>query len=454
MPKFEEPKEVNESELDNEEKALEEALAAENNTAPKLTLKPSSSALPASAPAAPRVELVPAPMMTPELQDKLDTMRKMMAAHEKEHGTGIVRTASDDYKFDDVEFIPTGILPLDVILGGGFARGKVYELFGPEGSGKTTIALKAIAEFQRRNLMGGYDDAEHALDMLRAGQIGVRLDQMPVWKPDWGEQALDIAVDAVNSGAMDILVIDSVAALVPKEELDGDMGDAQMGLQARMIGKGIRKLKAAAQRNNCTIIFINQIRMKIGVVFGNPETTPGGRALPFFADVRIDIRRAGQLKSGDIVIGQETKIKTVKNKLCPPHQQAMFNIYYDARGIDEVGAVLDTAMQMNVIQRSGNWFSIPLESSDFAAQYHGLNIGQGRESAVVFLQDPANADLLSHLRSVMTTKMLSARKHALEQLAQDHRSGVVKAERFVEDAAASKPKRGGKKSGKKNTKDE
>jgi recombination protein RecA len=446
MPKFESAEE----ELDNEEKALEEALAADAKAPAKLTLKPSASAVP-EPPKAPVVQMVPAVAMTKEQKDKLAKLNVLISKHEKDHGEGVVRRASDDYTFDDVEFVPTGVLPVDIALGGGIPRGKIIDLYGPEGSGKTTLALKAIAKFQERGLVGGYMDAEHALDRLRAGQLGAHLDQMPVWKPDWGEQALDMSVEAVNSGALDILVIDSVAALVPKAELDGDMGDQQMGVQARMIGKGLRKLKGAAQRSKCTIIFINQIRMKIGVVFGNPETTPGGKALPFFADVRIHITRKGQLKSGDMVIGQETRIKTTKNKLCPPHQEALFNVYYDGRGIDEIGAVVDTAMQMNVIQRNGNWYAIPLGSPDFEPMYHGLSLGQGRDKAIEFLQDQNKADLLALLRQIMTTKMLSVRKNALEQLAQEHRVGALKVEMITEDPNM-KPKRNGRKSAKKSKK--
>lgn len=436
-PKFEEGG----NQEDQDMKELEESLAAEEGAA-KISLKPSSRPV---VPETPKVEVK---VISPEKQAKLDALKVLTDQHEKKHGSGVVKVASVDY-IEDAEFIPTGIFPVDTILGGGIPRGKIIELYGPEMSGKTTLALQCIAQFQKYDELGGLIDAEHALDRLRAAHLNVDLDFLRVWNPEWGEQALDITEEVVNSGAVSIVVVDSVAALVPKEELDGEMGDSQMGLQARMIGKALRKLKGACRRNNCTVIFINQIREKIGVVFGNPETTPGGRALKFFADVRIDVRRHKLLKSGDIVMGQITKMKTVKNKLCPPHQEALFTIYFDERGIDEVGSVLDAALQMNVIQQNGNWLALPIESEDFP-DWGGKNLAQGRDNAIAWLSLPENAEFLSRLRTIMTNKMLSVRKQALETAASKHRLGQLKADSPPEESSGKR--RGGKKGSKKKDK--
>lgn len=489
MPRFAKPEAISDdqidSELDQEELALEQALSEEPDPKPKLSLRPASqieqatllppmmtlratpsvdqSSLtapkaeaiqaPLPPPQAPKTQFVTAHAMTPEQKEKLERLNAQVALHEKSYGSGVVRVASDNTVVDDAVFIPTGILPFDASIGGGFARGRVYELYGPEGSGKTTVALEAIASGQRLGGIGGYIDAEHALDRLRSAQIGVDLNMMPVWQPDWGEQALDIAYDVVNGGTVDVLVIDSVAALVPKVELDGEMGDQQMGLHARMIGKGIRKLKAATRRTGCTVIFINQLRMKIGLVFGNPEVTPGGKALGFFADVRIEIRRKELLKSGELIIGQRVETKCIKNKLCPPHQSASFEIYYSARGIDKVGAVLDAALQLNVITKNGNWHAIPIDSKNFPAKYSGMNIGNGREAAIAGLE--SDAELFDHLRTVMTEALLSSRRLSIERLADDHRAGITHAqpvladEEAEADARKGKGKRGKTKGGKK-----
>lgn len=276
----------------------------------------------------------------------------------------------------NVETIPTGSLSLDIALGlGGIPKGRVIEIYGPESSGKTTVTLHMIAEVQKRGGIAGFIDAEHALDPVYAKNIGVDIDNLYISQPDCGEQALEITETMVRSGAVDIIVVDSVAALVPKAEIDGDMGDSHVGLQARLMSQALRKLTAVISKSNCTVIFINQLREKVGVMFGNPETTTGGRALKFYSSVRLDVRRIEALKQGGEVIGNRTRVKVVKNKVAPPFKEAEFDIMFGA-GISTQGDILDLAAENNIINKSGAWYA-----------YDGNKIGQGRENAKQYLKD-------------------------------------------------------------------
>jgi len=303
---------------------------------------------------------------------------------EKQFGKGsIMRLGSKDAILP-ISVIPTGSISFDAALGvGGFPRGRVIEVFGPESSGKTTITLQVIAEAQKTGGMAGFIDAEHALDPGYAKKLGVDVDNLLVSQPDYGEQALEITEALVRSNAMDVLVVDSVAALVPKAELDGEMGDSHMGLQARLMSQALRKLTGTVAKSRTCLIFINQIREKIGVMFGNPETTTGGKALKFYSSVRIDIRRIAAVKEGDVVIGSRTKVKIVKNKVAPPFRDAEFDILY-GEGISREGDLLDLAANHNIVEKSGSWYS-----------YKGERIGQGRENARQFLKD--NKDVLAKL---------------------------------------------------------
>ena len=276
----------------------------------------------------------------------------------------------------NVETIPTGSLSLDLALGlGGIPKGRIVEIYGPESSGKTTVTLHMIAEVQKRGGIAGFIDAEHALDPVYAKNIGVDIDNLYISQPDCGEQALEITETMVRSGAVDIIVVDSVAALVPKAEIDGDMGDSHVGLQARLMSQALRKLTAVISKSNCTVIFINQLREKVGVMFGNPETTTGGRALKFYSSVRLDVRRIESLKQGGEVIGNRTRVKVVKNKIAPPFKEAEFDIMF-GEGISMVGDILDLAAENNIVNKSGAWYA-----------YNGNKIGQGRENAKQYLRD-------------------------------------------------------------------
>jgi recombination protein RecA len=314
--------------------------------------------------------------------DKNERARAIEAALsqiDKQFGRGSIMRLGSREKID-VPAIPTGSLSLDAALGvGGMPRGRVIEIFGPESSGKTTLALHVISEAQRRGGMAAFIDAEHALDAVYAAKLGVNTDDLLVSQPDSGEQALEIAEVLIRSGAVDVLVIDSVAALVPRSELEGDMGDAQMGLQARLMSQALRKLTSIVAKSKTCLIFINQLREKIGVMFGNPETTTGGRALKFYASIRADIRRIASLKEGDAVIGSRAKVKVVKNKVAPPFREAEFDILY-GEGISKEGDLLDLGVEHKVIEKSGAWFAID-----------GERMGQGRENARQFLKD--NADI-------------------------------------------------------------
>jgi recombination protein RecA len=295
-------------------------------------------------------------------------------AIEKQFGKGSIMKLGEAHAVN-VETFPTGSLSLDLALGGGIPRGRVLEIYGPESSGKTTLTLHAIAEVQRRGGTAAFIDAEHALDPAYAKRIGVDVDNLLLSQPDNGEQALEITETLVRSNAVDIVVVDSVAALVPRAEIEGDMGDAQMGLQARLMSQALRKLTGVISRSKTTVIFINQIRMKIGVMFGNPETTTGGNALKFYASVRMDIRRISQIKQGEEVIGNRTRVKVVKNKIAPPFRQAEFDIMYN-RGISKSGDILDLAAANEIVEKAGAWFA-----------YKDQKIGQGREAAKKYLEE-------------------------------------------------------------------
>ncbi len=293
---------------------------------------------------------------------------------EKQFGKGSIMHLNGDNKVE-VDCSSTGSISLDIALGGGIPRGRVVEIYGPESSGKTTLTLHAIAEIQKKGGIAAFVDAEHALDPSYAKRLGVNIEKLLVSQPDSGEQALEIVETLVRSNAVDIVVIDSVAALVPQAEIEGDMGDSHMGLQARLMSQALRKLTSIISKSKCTVIFINQLRMKIGVMFGNPETTTGGNALKFYASVRLDIRRTGQIKSGEQIIGNRVRVKVVKNKVAPPFRQAEFDIMYN-RGISREGDVLDLATEKNIVEKAGAWYA-----------YNGENVAQGREAAKQYLQD-------------------------------------------------------------------
>jgi len=308
--------------------------------------------------------------------EKKKALEMALLQIEKQFGKGSIMRLGDETNRLSLSVIPSGSLALDIALGvGGFPRGRVIEIFGPESSGKTTVALHAIAEAQKAGGYAAFIDAEHALDPVYAKKLGVNTDELLVSQPDTGEQALEIAESLVRSGAIDVIVIDSVAALVPKAEIDGEMGDAHVGLQARLMSQALRKLSGAIAKSNTIAIFINQIREKVGVLFGNPEVTPGGRALKFYASIRIDVRRLETLKQGADAIGSRTRAKVVKNKVAPPFKQADFDIVY-GEGISREGSILDYGCDLDLIQKSGAWFS-----------YGDMRLGQGRENARQFLKD-------------------------------------------------------------------
>ena len=315
-------------------------------------------------------------------EDKQRALEAAISNIEKQFGKGSIMKLGDSTKNLNVETVPTGSLSLDLALGlGGVPKGRIVEIYGPESSGKTTVALHMVSEVQKRGGVAGFIDAEHALDPVYAKNIGVDIDKLYISQPDSGEQALDIAETMVRSGAVDIIIVDSVAALVPKAEIDGEMGDSHVGLQARLMSQALRKLTAVISKSNCTVVFINQLREKIGVMFGNPETTTGGRALKFYASVRLDVRRVEALKQGGEVIGNRTRVKVVKNKVAPPFKEAEFDIMF-GEGISTVGDILDLAASIKLVVKSGAWYA-----------YEGEKIGQGRENAKQYLKDnPAVCD--------------------------------------------------------------
>ena len=317
-----------------------------------------------------------------ERDEKLKALDAALVQIEKQYGKGAVMKLGDPSAQMNVETIPTGSLSLDIALGlGGIPKGRIIEIYGPESSGKTTVTLHMIAEVQKRGGIAGFIDAEHALDPVYAKNIGVDIDNLYISQPDNGEQALEITETMVRSGAIDIVVVDSVAALVPKAEIDGDMGDSHVGLHARLMSQALRKLTAVISKSNCTVVFINQLREKVGVMFGNPETTTGGRALKFYSSVRLDVRRIEALKQGGEVIGNRTRVKVVKNKIAPPFKEAEFDIMF-GKGISKEGDIVDLASNVGIINKSGAWFA-----------YEGNKIGQGRENAKQYLRDnPAVCD--------------------------------------------------------------
>ncbi len=311
--------------------------------------------------------------------EKMKALEAALGQIEKQYGKGSVMKLGDTAHMQ-VETIPTGSLSLDIALGaGGVPKGRVVEIYGPESSGKTTVALHMVAEVQKRGGIAGFIDAEHALDPVYARNIGVDIDNLYISQPDNGEQALEITETMVRSGAVDIVIVDSVAALVPKAEIDGDMGDSHVGLHARLMSQALRKLTAVISKTNCVVIFINQLREKVGVMFGNPETTTGGRALKFYSSVRLDVRRIEALKQGGEIIGNRTRVKVVKNKIAPPFKEAEFDIMF-GQGISTVGDILDLAANCGVVVKSGSWYA-----------YNDAKIGQGRENAKQFLRDNPDA---------------------------------------------------------------
>ena len=317
-------------------------------------------------------------------EDKLKALDAAIAQIEKQYGKGSVMKLGDNSANMNVETVPTGSLSLDIALGlGGLPKGRIIEVYGPESSGKTTVALHCVAEVQKRGGIAGFIDAEHALDPVYARNIGVDIDNLYISQPDCGEQALEITETMVRSGAVDIVVVDSVAALVPKAEIDGDMGDSHVGLQARLMSQALRKLTAVISKSNCIVIFNNQLREKVGVMFGNPETTTGGRALKFYSSVRLDVRRTESLKQAGEIVGNHVRVKVVKNKIAPPFREAEFDIMF-GQGISREGDVLDLAVNAGIVNKSGAWYA-----------YEGDKIGQGRENAKTYIhENPAFFDML------------------------------------------------------------
>ena len=341
-----------------------------------------------------------------ENNEKKKALEVAMSQIEKQFGKGSVMKLGD-FKALDIDAIPTGALSLDIALGiGGVPRGRIVEIFGPESSGKTTLALHIIAEAQKAGGEAAFIDAEHALDPVYAKKLGVNIDDLIVSQPDTGEQALEITESLVRSGALDVVVVDSVAALVPKAEIDGDMGDPHMGLQARLMSQALRKLTGAINKTNTVLIFINQLREKIGIMFGNPETTTGGRALKFYSSVRLDIRKTENIKQDGEIKGNRVRVKVVKNKVAPPFREAEFDIIY-GEGISKVGNVLDMAVNLDIVEKSGAWFS-----------YNGTRIGQGRENAKQYLKD--NPEIADEIEKKVRDNFAKAFEQSLgEGLEQD-----------------------------------
>ncbi len=321
-------------------------------------------------------------------EDKIKALDAALAQIEKQYGKGSVMKLGDNTKNMNIEVVPTGSLSLDIALGvGGMPRGRIIEIYGPESSGKTTVALHVVSEVQKLGGIAGFIDAEHALDPVYAKNIGVDIDNLYISQPDNGEQALEITETMVRSGAVDVIIVDSVAALVPKAEIDGEMGDSHVGLHARLMSQALRKLTAVISKTNCVVIFINQLREKVGVMFGNPETTTGGRALKFYSSVRLDVRRIESLKAQGEVIGNRTRVKVVKNKVAPPFKEAEFDIMF-GKGISKVGDIVDLAASCDIINKSGAWYS-----------YQGNKIGQGRENTKAYLAE--NPEIMEEIEKLV-----------------------------------------------------
>ncbi len=331
-------------------------------------------------------------MSTIDQAEKAKALQAALAQIEKQFGKGTIMRLGEGEAIEDIQTVSTGSLGLDVALGvGGLPRGRVIEIYGPESSGKTTLTLQVIAEMQKTGGTCAFVDAEHALDVQYAQKLGINLPELLISQPDTGEQALEIVDSLVRSGAVDLIVVDSVAALTPKAEIEGDMGDQLPGLQARLMSQALRKLTATIKKTNCTVIFINQIRMKIGVMFGSPETTTGGNALKFYSSVRLDIRRVGTIKKGDEVVGSETKVKVVKNKVAPPFKEAYFDILYGT-GISREGEIIDMGVNAKIVDKAGAWYS-----------YNGEKIGQGRDNTREFLKE--NPDLAREIENKVRTQL-------------------------------------------------
>ncbi|MBB2183021.1 recombinase RecA [Lachnospiraceae bacterium MD1] len=323
--------------------------------------------------------------------DKIRALESALAQIEKQYGKGSIMKLGDTNANMNIETVPTGSISLDIALGlGGVPKGRILEIYGPEASGKTTVALHMVAEVQKRGGIAGFIDAEHALDPVYAKNIGVDIDNLYISQPDNGEQALEITETMVRSGAVDIIIVDSVAALVPKAEIDGEMGDSHVGLQARLMSQALRKLTAVISKSNCIVVFINQLREKVGIMFGNPETTTGGRALKFYSSIRMDVRRIESLKQGGEVVGSRTRIKVVKNKIAPPFKEAEFDIMF-GKGISKEGDILDLAADSGIVVKSGAWYA-----------YNDAKIGQGRENAKQFLAE--NPEIMEEIESKVREK--------------------------------------------------
>ena len=331
-------------------------------------------------------------MAVADKNEKAKALQAALAQIEKQFGKGTIMRLGEGEAIEDIQTVSTGSLGLDIALGvGGLPRGRVVEIYGPESSGKTTLTLQVIAEMQKTGGTCAFVDAEHALDVQYAQKLGINLPELLISQPDTGEQALEIVDSLVRSGAVDLIVVDSVAALTPKAEIEGDMGDQLPGLQARLMSQALRKLTATIKKTNCMVIFINQIRMKIGVMFGSPETTTGGNALKFYSSVRLDIRRVGTIKKGDEVIGSETKVKVVKNKVAPPFKEAYFDILYGT-GISREGEIIDMGVNAKIVDKAGAWYS-----------YQGEKIGQGRDNTREFLKE--NADLAREIENKVRAQL-------------------------------------------------
>ena len=348
-------------------------------------------------------------------EDKKRALDAAIAKLEKDFGKGTVMRLGDPSAQVAVETIPTGSLSLDLALGlGGVPKGRIVEIYGPESSGKTTVALHMIAEVQKRGGIAGFIDAEHALDPVYAKNIGVDIDELYISQPDSGDQALEITETMVRSGAMDIIVVDSVAALVPKQEIEGDMGDSHVGLQARLMSQALRKLTPVISKSNCVVIFINQLREKVGVMFGNPETTTGGRALKFYSSVRMDVRRIETLKQGGEMVGNRTRVKIVKNKIAPPFKEAEFDIMF-GKGISKEGDILDLAVKCDLVSKSGAWFA-----------YNGDKIGQGRENAKTYLSE--HPEIMEELEQNIRAHYHIGAEGDMEETEEAAAEGITKGE--------------------------